>query len=271
MRFRLYGVILIVVFSVVIGCVTPRPQDDSTTFEFAGFLYPVDTVGNFELITHLETADSTAGDAKIQYPQVRGVIYANYLASEGKIPSAYLVPKIRIDSFCVRQDNPGPEQCLTVAMTALSYSHLAGNKWQAGSIVVPPFHFETERGRLILSIRGFCTSADGATNLNRIAVEDTLYNFLSTKPHWVTNIQRFPNPFSPMTEIHYIVPRADQVTLVIYNVFGQVVDTLVNEYLAPGNYEKEWNPADTLPSGIYFYVLKIGDSPKITKKMVLMK
>ncbi|MCW8802932.1 MAG: T9SS type A sorting domain-containing protein, partial [Ignavibacteriaceae bacterium] len=79
----------------------------------------------------------------------------------------------------------------------------------------------------------------------------------------------FPNPFNPTTSIRYEIPEQSIVTLIVYDVLGGEVATLVNEEKPIGNYEVEFN-ARSLASGIYFYQLKAGNYIK-TKKMLLMK
>jgi hypothetical protein len=59
------------------------------------------------------------------------------------------------------------------------------------------------------------------------------------------------------------------VKLIVFDILGNEVATLVNEIKAPGNYEIEWNAAG-LSSGVYFYKLKTGNFSK-TAKMLLMK
>ncbi len=81
--------------------------------------------------------------------------------------------------------------------------------------------------------------------------------------------QNYPNPFNPSTSIRYSIPKAQLVTLKIYNVLGQEVATLVNRMQAAGHYEFNFN-ADNLSSGIYFYTLRSGSFIS-TKKMILLK
>ncbi len=87
--------------------------------------------------------------------------------------------------------------------------------------------------------------------------------------------QNFPNPFNPSTRIQYQVSSNTQVTLKVYDVLGNLVSTIVDEYKPAGIYEVEFNSVEThrdasLPSGVYFYQLKAGDYAN-TKKMILMK
>jgi hypothetical protein len=81
--------------------------------------------------------------------------------------------------------------------------------------------------------------------------------------------QNYPNPFNPSTKISWQLPVGSHQTLKIYDVLGNQVATLVDEYKQAGTYEVEWD-ATGLPSGIYFYQLK-ADSFVETKKMVLIK
>ena len=81
--------------------------------------------------------------------------------------------------------------------------------------------------------------------------------------------QNFPNPFNPSTQIKYSVPQSSQVQIIVFDVLGNELETLVNEEKPVGTYELNWN-AVNLPSGIYFYQLQAGDFVQ-TKKMLLLK
>ena len=97
--------------------------------------------------------------------------------------------------------------------------------------------------------------------------------------------QNYPNPFNPVTKIKFSIGNSpfeggtspersrrkvdDLVKLIIYNVEGKEISTLVNSQLVPGNYEVEWN-ASNVSSGIYFYKLEAWEY-KSVKKMILVK
>ncbi|MFZ1288760.1 MAG: S8 family serine peptidase [Melioribacteraceae bacterium] len=86
--------------------------------------------------------------------------------------------------------------------------------------------------------------------------------------------QNYPNPFNPTTKISYTIPismksEKVKVQLMIYDILGRKVKTLVDKIQNAGNYEVEFN-ASLLPSGIYFYKLQTGNNT-ITKKMILLK
>jgi hypothetical protein len=84
----------------------------------------------------------------------------------------------------------------------------------------------------------------------------------------------YPNPFNPATTLAYSVPRESNVSLVIYNILGQKVRTLVNDFKNAGRYTVTWNGLDdsgsAVSSGIYFYSLVSGDVT-LVKKMVMLK
>jgi photosystem II stability/assembly factor-like uncharacterized protein len=84
----------------------------------------------------------------------------------------------------------------------------------------------------------------------------------------------YPNPFNPLTTIDYQLPKVDDVTLVIYNVLGQPVRTLVNERKRPGTYKVVWDGrnevGDKMSSGVYIYRFEAGDFTT-AKKMLLLK
>ncbi|MBK9097972.1 MAG: right-handed parallel beta-helix repeat-containing protein [bacterium] len=81
--------------------------------------------------------------------------------------------------------------------------------------------------------------------------------------------QNYPNPFNPRTVIGYQLLVSGNVNLSVYDLLGNCVATLVDEYKPSGSYKVEFNAVD-LPSGIYFYQLNCGDFRQ-TKKMLLLK
>ncbi len=101
--------------------------------------------------------------------------------------------------------------------------------------------------------------------------------------------QNYPNPFNPRTIIKFTVPFVEThlpagrqgrdasllTTLKVYDVLGNEVATLVDEYKPAGSYKVDFNNVETLhatslPSGVYFYRLQAGDYSE-TKKMILLK
>lgn len=86
--------------------------------------------------------------------------------------------------------------------------------------------------------------------------------------------QNYPNPFNPSTKIRYDVPKETRVTLIVYNVIGQEVATLVDEVQSAGYKSVEWDTRATngreISSGVYFYTMKADDFV-VTRKLVLIR
>lgn len=81
--------------------------------------------------------------------------------------------------------------------------------------------------------------------------------------------QNYPNPFNPTTTIEFSVAKQEAVKLVVFNMLGEEVKTLVNSNLAPGKYSIPFN-ASELSSGVYIYKISSPDKT-ISKKMMLLK
>ncbi len=89
--------------------------------------------------------------------------------------------------------------------------------------------------------------------------------------------QNYPNPFNPSTTIPLRIAGTEwhQVQLIIYNALGQQVAVLFNGALQGGSYQFTWNGRNQanrpVPSGIYFYQLRVDQQVVATRKMILMK
>lgn len=81
--------------------------------------------------------------------------------------------------------------------------------------------------------------------------------------------QNFPNPFNPSTTIRYTLPQNSFVKLKVYNVIGQLVETLVDREQKAGRYSVDWN-AGKYSSGVYLYRLETTDFVE-TQKLLLLK
>lgn len=90
-------------------------------------------------------------------------------------------------------------------------------------------------------------------------------------------MQNYPNPFNPSTIIKFTIPSVEtlyraslqQTKLVVYDILGKEIKTLLNKPMQPGEYEIEFN-AEDLSSGVYYYRIIVGDFTQ-TKKMVLLR
>jgi aminopeptidase N len=91
----------------------------------------------------------------------------------------------------------------------------------------------------------------------------------SVVPEKYTLYQNYPNPFNASSKIKFEIPKLSDVKLIIYDVLGKEVATLVNKNLKAGKYEATFNGSD-LSSGIYFYRL-VSENFSAIRKLVLIK
>lgn len=88
-------------------------------------------------------------------------------------------------------------------------------------------------------------------------------------PVSLTLEQNFPNPFNPSTTISFTLPQNDIVRLVVYNSYGQEIATLAEGQMRQGRHTVAFDAQD-LPSGLYLYELRAGDT-RLTRKMMLLE
>lgn len=94
-------------------------------------------------------------------------------------------------------------------------------------------------------------------------------NYSSEIPKEYKLYDNFPNPFNPTTKIGFDISKNSYTKIVVYDIIGREMKTLINENLLAGKYEVSWN-ASNYASGIYFYKMVANEFISI-KKMVLIK
>ena len=105
----------------------------------------------------------------------------------------------------------------------------------------------------------------GAWEFDPLGVDDPDYVY----PNEITLSQNYPNPFNPVTEIRYILPRAQKVTLRVYDLAGRLTLFLVDGFKQAGSHEVVFD-GHGLASGVYVYQLETAES-SISRKMLLIK
>ena len=90
---------------------------------------------------------------------------------------------------------------------------------------------------------------------------------IQPKGFLINNI--FPNPFNPMTTISYSIPNSQVVSINIYTLKGERIQTLLNQFKTPGNYNINWD-ASGFASGVYILQLQ-GENSSVTQKLTLSK
>jgi hypothetical protein len=118
-----------------------------------------------------------------------------------------------------------------------------------------------------------CSESQGKETL-RQTLEILLNSGNDPLPHATTLSQNYPNPFNLSTAFTYSIDKECRVEVDVYDIRGRKVINLVNELKQPGHYIANWDGTDSdgsaMPSGIYFYRLKTGQTTQ-ARKMLLLK
>ncbi len=115
--------------------------------------------------------------------------------------------------------------------------------------------------------------ADGSSYfLGHDVIQGVLTNAVAVAddaPAAFTVDQNVPNPFNPTTTINFSIAQAGDVSIDVFNVAGQKVDTLVDGFMGAGQHSVVWD-ASGFSAGVYFYTIEAGNTAK-TMKMTLVK
>jgi hypothetical protein len=133
--------------------------------------------------------------------------------------------------------------------------------------------FADADGNVIENIVLYAPSIFNDTNTDKDNPTETLTGINSSKPDETSGIflgNNIPNPFNDKTDIRYSIPFDGKVKLSVFDIYGQEIECLVDEYQQPGNYIKTFD-AKTLQPGIYFYRICIDGKHFGTNKMILNK
>ena len=147
--------------------------------------------------------------------------------------------------------------------------------WNYGAYDYPQGGAEGPRARAIAFSPGGDTAYVGMYNVANAAIQMFVRGVTSvepvgaTVPEEYTLSQNYPNPFNPSTEIQFAIPTAGQTSLIVYDMLGREVATLVNDNLTAGTYKTTFDAA-SLSSGTYVYILT-SNGYRVSKKMMLIK
>jgi len=162
-------------------------------------------------------------------------------------------------------------------MTCVGYCTVAGETDEGTNSLLPimtgsPYDglYRDQRGKEYseedAGIKGWYLGADVGRGI--IAKSDPGTS-VAAAPAAFTVAQNSPNPANPSTTISFTIPEAGNISVDIFNVAGQKVDTLVNEFMDAGSHSVVWD-GSSMASGVYFYTVKSNEFSK-TMKMTLLK
>lgn len=208
----------------------------------------------------LENTTDSGGGQNLGYSDVGD--YADYLVTikqGGTFEVDYRIASEsnggRVDVLLLENDSSRQIHSATFPVTG---------GWQSWQTVTYPAILP--EGRYTLRIK----VTKSGFNLNWI-----LFKFVSavaqapdTPAHYML-AQNYPNPFNSTTTIRYTVPQANHVTVAIYNLLGEKVATLADDFHAAGEFHVVW-AANNVASGLYFCSMRAGDY-KATREVMLLK
>lgn len=179
------------------------------------------------------------------------------------LPDSFVVPVDWSYSFTLRDTTPS-KQALTIFTGSESGDAVVLGRYGSGEII----HWNMagqydgdsiwspEIKTLLINIVRYM--------LNIVNVDEDI-----SLPETFELYQNYPNPFNPLTIIQFRIPNSEFVSLKVYDVIGNEVATLVDEYKPAGMHNVQFT-MNNLTSGVYFYQLKAGSFTE-TKKMILIK
>lgn len=179
------------------------------------------------------------------------------------LPDSFVVPVDWSYSFTLRDTTPS-KQALTIFTGSESGDAVVLGRYGSGEII----HWNMagqydgdsiwspEIKTLLINIVRYM--------LNIVNVDEDI-----SLPETFELYQNYPNPFNPLTIIQFRIPNSEFVSLKVYDVIGNEVATLIDEYKPAGMHNVQFT-MNNLTSGVYFYQLKAGSFTE-TKKMILIK
>ncbi len=163
------------------------------------------------------------------------------------------------------------------AGTNIYCSDDAGYNWREMADGLPDFYGSINRIRLDPNDPDYIYAASDGYGL---FIYHRIHSALNDKKESVQASslilqQNYPNPFNPITTIQYQLPEETTVSLIIYNMNGQIINKLVNHQVQPaGIYQAQWSATDmagnAVSSAMYFYKLICNDFVDV-KKMLLLR
>lgn len=159
-------------------------------------------------------------------------------------------------------------------------SFMSCDSLESNSYSVPLIHLSNFLTNNDLDMIVVCWSIICYDEIDTVEASNNPFSLLVTKgmptgieensiPNKIFLSQNYPNPFNPTAIIEYGLPKESHVSLKVYDMLGQLVETLVDDNLNAGYHQINFN-AGQLASGIYIYRLE-AENISFTKKMMLVK
>jgi len=161
----------------------------------------------------------------------------------------------------------------------ITYSFVSDGHEGEGNIGTTPYFCDLDNGDLTLAANSpLLGSGENGSNIGAFGVGcdpiTTSLEYGGIVPKEFILHQNYPNPFNPLTTVRYDLPEEGFINIIIYDMMGRVVKTLVNGSQTAGFKTIQWNATndrnEPVSAGLYIYRLQAGEFRQ-TKKMVLVK
>ena len=230
------------------------------------FVAKIDALGNWQWVTQAGGTDYDYGRA-IAIDDAGNSYVTGYFDDTATFGSYSLTSSGDADIFVAKIDTLGNWQWAIQA---------GGSEWDYGyAIKIDDARncYVTGSFRSTATFGSYSLTSSGGFDIFVAKLNSSVFAENEISPT-INSLSNYPNPFNPKTTINYQLPADSEVELIIYNIKGQKVRTLVNEMLPAGEHSALWNGRDSndkrVSSGIYFYKMKAGDFQKV-RKMILLR
>jgi uncharacterized delta-60 repeat protein len=268
-------------------------REEQRRFDYAVIKY--NTNGVQQWVAHPVGLKNTHNLPAAMALDISGNVYVTGRAYDANTTYDYATVKYNphgVEQWAVRYNGPGNyfDFPHAIAVDGLGNAYVAGSSYGIGTnedYAIVKYNIDGVE-EWVVRYNGSQNASDWATGIavdnggavyvtGRIGGYDSGYittikyiqDENGSAPHTFNLSQSFPNPFTKLANIRFRLPSASFVTLKLYNLFGQEVETLIAATLSTGDYRVQWNPVN-VPSGVYVYRLQAGGSSE-TKKLVLIR
>ncbi|MCP4704725.1 MAG: T9SS type A sorting domain-containing protein [candidate division Zixibacteria bacterium] len=266
---RYYVLFFIIVVSII-GCTYPRHGE---TGFYSQRSYPIDTIGNYNLIVKIEGEEIQNTEDSCHYYTVKnGIIEIENVLDIDTINNTISKRNLIIDSVCLYTKDT-VYNIMTEFVIDSSDSSNANE--QAVWVLKIPESISLSCYESCVDISYWAQVSESGEILSshhfshKLLIDEKDDKVIWLDIAWIPNQFSSFRSFGPTGMLSYYAPESSQVLIKIYNICGQVIDTIFNEVQSRGYYSTEWKN-NNLPNGIYFIQIKTGDST-VVKKHLLFK
>ncbi len=245
-------------------------------WQIEGEMLPIDSLNGYLWVLRVEQ-DYNATDSS-QFT-IMGIFETYYKLGEGIQDNVDDIPILNIDSLSIRENDEHAETHLELYHYKGTYEKCIAGTYATNIIVEkmcgPRFIFRqtySPPNKQNINVGYQAVLVDRRTGIELFRKEfNHILHAIGKGGYavWTTDKHYPYAPFGPTTTISYRVNSPTNVLLTIHDSLHQVIDTLTDEFQNPGHYHALWEAYD-LPSGVYYYTIRIDDS-MFVKKTLLMK